>query len=85
MSAPPNAHHISTPRQVRLQIPGQPEPHRTARAASSDPTVSGYRVERSPTSLGPFETVATISGRHDTNWADQPLGDRFSASSSSSG
>jgi fibronectin type 3 domain-containing protein len=43
--------------------------------ASSDPTVSGYRVDRSPTSLGPFESVAEISGRHDTNWADQPLGD----------
>lgn len=43
--------------------------------ASSDPTVTGYRVERSPTSLGPFEAVAVISGRHDTNWADQPLGD----------
>ncbi|MBW2288078.1 MAG: hypothetical protein JRG90_09680 [Deltaproteobacteria bacterium] len=43
--------------------------------ASSDPTVVGYRVERSPTSLGPFESVAVISGRHDTSWADDPLGD----------
>jgi fibronectin type 3 domain-containing protein len=43
--------------------------------ASDDPTVMGYRVERSPTSLGPFETVAEITSRHDTNWADEPLGD----------
>jgi len=43
--------------------------------ASSDPTVIGYRVERSPTSLGPFEPVAEIDSRHDTNWADRPLGD----------
>jgi len=43
--------------------------------ASLDPTVSGYRVERSPTSLGPFETVAGIDGRHEANWTDQPLGD----------
>lgn len=43
--------------------------------ASSDPTVTGYRIERSPTSLGPFEPVAEIDGRLQTNWSDQPLGD----------
>lgn len=43
--------------------------------ASNDPTVAGYRIERSPTSLGPFEPVAEITGRHDSNWTDQPLGD----------
>jgi fibronectin type 3 domain-containing protein len=42
---------------------------------SPDPTVSGYRIERSPTSLGPFEPLAAIEGRHQTHWVDQPLGD----------
>jgi fibronectin type 3 domain-containing protein len=43
--------------------------------ASSDPTITGYRIERGLTELGPFETVAEIQGRHATNWTDQALGD----------
>jgi hypothetical protein len=43
--------------------------------ASIDPTVTGYRIERSLSEFGPFETVAEIEGRHATNWTDQPLGD----------
>jgi fibronectin type 3 domain-containing protein len=44
-------------------------------SASADPTVAGYRVERSPTSLGPFQPVARIDGRHTTTHVDQGLGD----------
>jgi len=40
-----------------------------------DPTVAGYRVDRSPTSLGPFEVVAQLDGRHTTTYVDQGLGD----------
>lgn len=43
--------------------------------ASADPTVSGYRVGRSPTSRGPFEPVAEVEGRHNTTYIDQGLGD----------
>jgi fibronectin type 3 domain-containing protein len=43
--------------------------------ASEDPTVSGYRVGRSPTSGGPFELVAQVEGRHATTYLDQGLGD----------
>jgi fibronectin type 3 domain-containing protein len=43
--------------------------------ASADPTVSGYRVGRSPTSRGPFEPVAEVEGRHTTTHVDQGLGD----------
>jgi len=42
---------------------------------SDDPTVAGYRVERSPSEFGPFEPVAEITGRYETTWIDQPLGD----------
>jgi hypothetical protein len=43
--------------------------------APADPTVSGYRVGRSPNSLGPFEPVAEVEGRHTTTHVDQGLGD----------
>jgi fibronectin type 3 domain-containing protein len=43
--------------------------------ASADPTVSGYRVGRSPSFLGPFEPVAEVEGRHTTTYVDQGLGD----------
>jgi len=42
---------------------------------STDPTVAGYRVDRSPTSLGPFEVVAQLDGRHSTTYVDEGLGD----------
>jgi fibronectin type 3 domain-containing protein len=43
--------------------------------ASADFTVSGYRVGRSLTELGPFEPVAEVEGRHTTTYVDQGLGD----------
>jgi fibronectin type 3 domain-containing protein len=43
--------------------------------APEDPTVSGYRVARSPTEGGPFEPVAQVEGRHATTYVDQGLGD----------
>jgi fibronectin type 3 domain-containing protein len=43
--------------------------------APEDPTVSGYRVERSPTDGGPFEPVAQVEGRHTTTYVDRGLGD----------
>jgi fibronectin type 3 domain-containing protein len=43
--------------------------------ASTDPTVSGYRVGRSPNKGGPFEPVAQVEGRHTTTYVDQGLGD----------
>jgi fibronectin type 3 domain-containing protein len=43
--------------------------------ASDDPNVVGYRVERSPTASGPFELLAKIDGRHQTNYVDRGLGD----------
>lgn len=43
--------------------------------ASSDPRVAGYVIERSPTSRGPFEPLATVTGRHETVYLDQGLGD----------
>jgi len=43
--------------------------------ASGDPTVSGYVIERSPTSRGPFDQLAEVSGRYETVYLDQALGD----------
>lgn len=43
--------------------------------ASEDPNVIGYRVERSPTSRGPFELLAEIDGRYQTIYVDRGLGD----------
>jgi fibronectin type 3 domain-containing protein len=43
--------------------------------ASRDPRVAGYVIERSPTSRGPFEQLADVSGRHDTVYIDRGLGD----------
>lgn len=42
---------------------------------SPDPHVAGYVVERSPTSRGPFERIAELSGRHSTVYIDRRLGD----------
>jgi fibronectin type 3 domain-containing protein len=44
-------------------------------SASPDPTVAGYRVERSPAREGPFEMVAQLEGRHATTYVDSGLGD----------
>jgi fibronectin type 3 domain-containing protein len=43
--------------------------------ASDDPSVTGYRVERSPTSSGPFELLGEIDERHETIYVDRGLGD----------
>ncbi len=43
--------------------------------SAEDLTVEGYRLERSPTSRGPFELLAEISGRHETSYVDRGLGD----------
>jgi hypothetical protein len=40
-----------------------------------DPNIVGYRVERSPTSRGPFESIAKIDGRYQTTFVDRELGD----------
>ena len=42
---------------------------------SPDPTVGGYRVERSPSAGGPFERLVKLDGRHSTVYVDQGLGD----------
>lgn len=42
---------------------------------SSDPVVSGYTIERSPSPDGPFEVVAKLEGRHVSHWLDAGLGD----------
>ena len=43
--------------------------------ASEDPNVIGYRVERSPTSRGPFELLGEVDERHETIYVDRGLGD----------
>ncbi len=43
--------------------------------ASSDPLVEGYVIERSPTSVGPFEPLAELHDRHATSHVDRGLGD----------
>ncbi len=43
--------------------------------APDDPTLVGYVVERSPSSQGPFESVARLEGRDATVWVDRGLGD----------
>ncbi len=43
--------------------------------ASEDPSVIGYRVERSPTSRGPFELLGEVDERHKTVYVDRGLGD----------
>jgi fibronectin type 3 domain-containing protein len=43
--------------------------------ASEDPSVVGYRVERSPTSRGSFELLAELNGRYETVYIDRGLGD----------
>jgi fibronectin type 3 domain-containing protein len=40
-----------------------------------DPNVIGYRVERSPTSRGPFELLTEIDGSYQTAHVDRGLGD----------
>ncbi|MCC6640518.1 MAG: hypothetical protein IT386_05050 [Deltaproteobacteria bacterium] len=42
---------------------------------SSDPTVRGYVVLRSPGAAGPFEPIAKVDGRHRTHYLDRGLGD----------
>ncbi len=53
----------------------QPRTVPLAWGASEDPTLVGYVIERSPSSRGPFETVARLEGRHRTVWEDRGLGD----------
>jgi fibronectin type 3 domain-containing protein len=43
--------------------------------APEDSTVTGYVVERSPTSVGPFEPIAQLPERHTTAYVDSGLGD----------
>ncbi len=43
--------------------------------APEDPTLVGYQVQRSPSSQGPFESVARLEGRDATVWVDRELGD----------
>jgi fibronectin type 3 domain-containing protein len=42
---------------------------------ADDPRVAGYRVERSPSPEGPFETIAELDGRHASAYVDRGLGD----------
>lgn len=42
---------------------------------ADDPHVAGYVVYRSPTSLGPFESLVEIDGRFATVYVDRDLGD----------
>ena len=42
---------------------------------SSDPTVAGYRVTRSPSGRGEFLLVRELKGRFSTTWVDEGLGD----------
>ncbi len=42
---------------------------------SSDPTVKGYVILRSPGAAGPFEPIAELDGRHRTHYVDRGLGD----------
>ena len=42
---------------------------------SPDPSVTGYRVSRSPSALGEFRPVAELEGRFATSWVDEGLGD----------
>ncbi len=42
--------------------------------ASDNPTVQGYVVYRSPSSQGPFELLARLSGPHSTIYVDRNLG-----------
>lgn len=44
-------------------------------SAPENPNVAGYLVERSPSSRGPFETIARLSGRDATAFVDRGLGD----------
>lgn len=43
--------------------------------ASTDVTVKGYVVSRSPGPSGPFEPIAEVEGRHSTHYVDRGLGD----------
>ena len=43
--------------------------------ASEAPYVAGYAIERSPSSVGPFEPVAQVTGLHQTVHLDSGLGD----------
>jgi len=53
----------------------QPRAVPLAWEASSDPSVGGYRVERSPTSRGPFQVLAELDSRHQTVYVDRGLED----------
>ncbi len=43
--------------------------------ASEAPYVAGYAIERSPSSGGPFEPLAQVTGLHQTIYLDSGLGD----------
>ena len=43
--------------------------------ASEAPYVAGYAIERSPSSGGPFEPLAQVTGLHQTVYLDSGLGD----------
>ena len=53
----------------------QPRSIPLAWTPAPSPVVSGYVVERSPDVEGPFEVVATLTGRHQTHYLDEGLGD----------
>ncbi len=42
---------------------------------STDPTVTGYRISRSPSALGEYRTLTSLEGRFSTTWVDEGLGD----------
>ncbi len=56
--------YSNQPRQVPLSWRTSPDPH-----------VIAYVIERSPSSRGPFEPLATVEGRHRTIHVDSALGD----------
>src|SRR4029450_9041139 len=53
----------------------QPRAVPLAWEASTDPSVGGYRVERSPTSRGPFQVLAELDSPHQTVYVDRGLED----------
>ncbi len=62
------------PRRVRA-ISGLPRRVALSWDPSTDPTVAGYRVLRSPSALGEFRLVAELPDRFATSWIDEGLGD----------
>lgn len=69
-TAPP----LSAPDELRAYSQ-QPRKVAVSWRAAEDRLVQGYWIYRSPSAAGPYQLIAQLEGRHETNYVDSGLGD----------